>query len=78
MNTTSEMRLTRGSRQYAIGRRREIANDRFVGSLDGAVVVEGDTPEGVLASLIQLDRRDRDHQAFPSSGDEGDAPAASG
>lgn len=78
MNTTSEIKLTRGARRYAIARQRAIANDRFVGSLDGAVVVEGDTPEGVLASLIRLDRRDGDHQAFPSSGDEGDAPAASG
>ncbi len=58
MSTTTEMRLTRGSRLYVIRRRREIANDRFVGSLDGATVVEGDSPDQVLASLIRLDRQE--------------------
>lgn len=58
MTTTNEMRLMRGARLYVIQRRREIANDRFVGSLDGAAVVEGDCPGRVLASLIRLDRRE--------------------
>lgn len=76
MNTTTEIRLTRGARQYAIRRLPEIANDRFVGFLDGDAVVEGDSPEAVLVSLIRLDRRDRGGHVLSLSVEGGAASAA--
>lgn len=46
------MVLKRGSHEYRIERNSDIANDRYVGLIDGKVITDGDTPEGVLASLI--------------------------
>ncbi len=44
--------LKRGSHEYRVQRNADIANDRYVGMIDGKVITDGDTPESVLASLI--------------------------
>ncbi len=47
------MVLKRGSHEYKVLRNADIANDRYVGLIDGKIIIEADTPEGVLASLIR-------------------------
>lgn len=47
------MALKRGSQEYRVENATDVANDRYIGMIDGKVIAEGDTPEDVLASLIR-------------------------
>jgi len=48
--------LMRGTNEYRISRAGVIANDRFVGFIDGVALAEGDKREDVLAVLIRSRR----------------------
>lgn len=56
MNQSREICLRRGSRRYIIASQREVANDRFIGSIDGRPVAVADSPEAVLAEMIRRDQ----------------------
>lgn len=47
------MVLKRGSQEYRVQNATNVANDRYIGMIDGKVIAEGDAPEDVLASLIR-------------------------
>lgn len=47
------MILKRGSQEYRVQIATDVANDRYIGMIDGKVIAEGDAPEDVLASLIR-------------------------
>lgn len=58
MMPNDDFALMRGLSEYRISRVGTVANDRFVGFIDGVVLAEGDKREDVLAALI-LSRRHR-------------------
>lgn len=47
------MVLKRGSQEYRVQNATDVANDRYIGTIDGKIIIEGDAPEKVLASLIR-------------------------
>ena len=47
------MVLKRGSQEYRVQNATDVANDRYIGMIDGKVIIEGDAPDEVLASLIR-------------------------
>lgn len=45
--------LKRGSHEYRVHNDADIANDRYIGMIDGEVITDGDTPAEVLAALLR-------------------------
>lgn len=57
MNQSREISLTRGLRRYVIKSQREVANDRFIGSIDGRPVATAGHPCGCKTSTTFAKRR---------------------